>query len=108
MGTRKNWDTYEKRIALLQEKNQTLAVQLEEEQEQRQLAESMNLVEPYEYLLLAEDGYVAVYHADGKTLYAATDIQLIGLPEELQKEIREGKGITNEEQLYSFLENYSS
>ena len=65
-------------------------------------------MQPYEYVLLAEDGYVAVYHADRKTLYASTDILLINLPADLQTEITEGKIITSEEQLYSFLENYSS
>ena len=57
---------------------------------------------------MAEEGYVAVYHADRKTLYASTDILLDTLPQDLQTEITEGKLITSEEQLYSFLENYSS
>ena len=73
-----------------------------------ELAESMNLMEPCAYILLAEEGYVAVYYADEKTLYAVTDIRMDGLPEDLQAEISQGKSIRDEEQLYNFLENYTS
>ncbi len=108
MGTRKNWNSYEQRISLLQEKNESLLSQQEALEEERNLAESLNVVEPYEYILLAEDGYVAVYHADKKTLFSSTDILINRLPEDLQNEIMNGKCISNEEQLYNFLENYSS
>lgn len=70
--------------------------------------ESLSVVEPYEYVLLEEDGYVAVYLSDKKTLYASTDIRMEKLPEELQQEITEGKFIESEAALYNFLENYSS
>lgn len=104
-GTMKNWNGYEKRIALLEEKNQKLA---DTKTEVQDVKESLNVVEPYEYILLEEKGYVAVYHTDRKTLYASTDILVSELPQELQKEIEEGKYIGSEEQLYNFLENYSS
>jgi len=104
-GTLKNWNAYEKRIALLEEKNTELANAKTEAQD---VKESLNVVEPYEYILLEEKGYVAVYHTDRKTLYASTDILVSELPEELQEEIKEGKYIGSEEQLYNFLENYSS
>lgn len=104
-GTMKNWNGYEKRIALLEEKNQKLA---DTKTEVLDVKESLNVVEPYEYILLEEKGYVAVYHTDRKTLYASTDILVSELPQELQQEIEEGKYIGSEEQLYNFLENYSS
>lgn len=104
-GTIKNWNTYEKRILLLEEENTKLADTGKNEPD---VTESLNVVEPYEYILLEEKGYVAVYHTDRKTLYAATDILLSNLPEELQKEIKQGRYIGSEEELYSFLENYSS
>lgn len=72
------------------------------------LAESMKPVEPYAYVLLEEDGYVAVYHWDRKNLFSTTDISVADLPQDLQEEIREGKPIENEAQLYNFLENYTS
>lgn len=43
-----------------------------------------------------------------KTVYEYTDISLEGLPENLQKEIQNGKYIETLESLYGFLENYSS
>lgn len=104
-GTIKNWNGYEKRIALLEEKNQKLA---DTKTEVPDVKESLNVVEPYEYILLEEKGYVAVYHTDRKTLYASTDILVSELPQELQQEIEGGKYIGSEEQLYNFLENYSS
>lgn len=104
-GTVKNWNVYEKRIALLEQEKQELQ---KTGAERKNVKESLNVVEPYEYILLEEEGYVAVYHTDKKTLYASTDIQIQELPEELQKEIKEGKYIGSEEQLYSFLESYSS
>ncbi|MCI9081202.1 MAG: hypothetical protein HFI70_02570 [Lachnospiraceae bacterium] len=106
IGAKKNWNAYEQRISMLQEKNDFLLAQQKAEEE-KDLAASLT-VQPYEYVLMAEDGYVAVYHADRKTLYASTDILLDTLPQDLQTEITEGKLITSEEQLYSFLENYSS
>ena len=104
-GTLKNWNTYEKRITFLEEENTKLASRGEEKQE---VEESLNVVEPYEYILLEEKGYVVVYHTDRKTLYASTDILISELPQELQQEIKKGKYIGSEEQLYNFLENYSS
>ena len=51
---------------------------------------------------------MAVYAADRKTRYSTTGILLDELPEELRQEIQQGKVIESEEQLYNFLESYSS
>ena len=108
-GTRKNWDAYEQHIALLQQKNEALLhKQRQLEQVMSNTAESLHVIEPYAYVLLAEDGFVAVYQADRETLYATTGILLENLPDNLQQEIQDGKIISSEEQLYNFLENYSS
>lgn len=53
-------------------------------------------------------GFVAVYLKDGKTMYELTDIALSELPAEMQKEIQMGKTVESTEELYGFLENYSS
>ena len=53
-------------------------------------------------------GYVAVYLCDRTTIYEMTDIPLTELPEEVQQEVAEGKYISTAEELYAFLENYSS
>lgn len=60
------------------------------------------------FYLKEEDGYVMVYEADKKTLYEPTSIVAAQLPETLRGEILEGKYLKSQEELYSFLENYSS
>ncbi len=106
-GTQKNWDAYEQRINLLRQEKAVL-LSRQQELEKENATESLHVIAPYAYVLLAEDGFVAVYQADRETLYATTGILLENLPDSLQEEIQEGKVIDNEEQLYSFLENYSS
>lgn len=53
-------------------------------------------------------GYVIVYLSDKKTIYEVTNIPLTHLPEELMEEIKKGKYIETESELYGFLENYTS
>ncbi len=43
-----------------------------------------------------------------KTIYEFTEIPLSDLPEEVRQEIAQGKQIATAEELYAFLENYSS
>lgn len=115
-GTRKNWEGYERRIGLLQEKNEMLLARQAFLRQEEELAESLKVVEPEGeekagaegFVLLEDGGFVAVYMADRKTRYAATGILIQELPKELQAEIQEGKVLEGEEQLYNFLESYSS
>ena len=107
-GTRESLGSYEKRIELLQEKNEMLLARQEFLRQEAEVKESLKVVEPEGFVLLEEDGFVAVYEADRKTRYSTTGIQLDELPEELQQEIQQGKVIESEEQLYNFLESYSS
>ena len=51
---------------------------------------------------------VNIYREDGTTLYETTDIPVSLLPEALRQEISAGKGVATEQELYDFLENYSS
>ena len=60
------------------------------------------------YYLVEEGGVVSVYQADRTTLYETTGISMDILPEKLQEEIKDGKYVKSELELYSFLENYSS
>ena len=107
-GTRESLGSYEKRIELLQEKNEMLLARQEFLREEAEVKESLKVVEPEGFVLLEEDGFVAVYEADRKTRYSTTGILLDELPEELRQEIQQGKVIESEEQLYNFLESYSS
>ena len=45
---------------------------------------------------------------DRQTIYEMTEIPLSDLPEEVQQEIAAGKYIATRDELYGFLENYSS
>lgn len=76
--------------------------------EEKETIESGTMILPYEYVLKEEDGFVVVYYADGETLYDNTAIVVELLPWRLQQEIRGGKQVSNETELYNFLENYSS
>lgn len=60
------------------------------------------------YYLCELHGYVAVYLSDKTTIYELTEIPLTDLPEEVQQEIATGKYVETAEELYAFLENYSS
>ena len=60
------------------------------------------------YYLCEKDGCVAVYLGDRRTVYETTSISVKLLPQKLQEQIRKGKWIRSQEELYGFLENYSS
>ncbi len=51
---------------------------------------------------------MTVYLSDRTTIYEFTEIPLTDLPEELQQEVKEGKYMKTEKEIYAFLENYSS
>ncbi len=60
------------------------------------------------YYLMEVNGYIVVFLSDKKTPYEYTDIPYDELPAVLRNEIRNGKYIESVEELYGFLENYSS
>lgn len=60
------------------------------------------------YYLMAADHFIVVYLEDKQTLYMNTDILLENLSDALQAEVMQGKYVETEEELYHFLESYSS
>lgn len=64
--------------------------------------------EAYEFVLINNDNYVAVYRLPENEIYEYTDVIMDVLPADLQEEIQRGKYLRNEEELYNFLENYTS
>lgn len=60
------------------------------------------------FYLMELHGFVVVYLKDQKTIYEFTEIPVTDLPEEVQQEVSEGKYVATEQELYAFLENYSS
>ncbi len=64
--------------------------------------------EPQGYYLMVADHFIVVYREDKKTLYMNTDILLEDLDDALQAEIMQGKYMASEDEVYHFLESYSS
>lgn len=60
------------------------------------------------YYLMVADHFIVIYRQDKKTLYLSTDILLENLDDALQAEIIQGKYVETEEEVYNFLESYSS
>jgi len=61
-----------------------------------------------QFLVIEEDGYLVVYDRVNRKRYDETTIKASDLPERLQTQIIDGLYFVNEEELYAFLENYSS
>lgn len=60
------------------------------------------------FYLVNEKNYVVVYCDDLRTVYMNTNILLDSLPDALKQQIIQKKYIATEEELYNFLESYSS
>lgn len=60
------------------------------------------------FLVKEEDGYLVIYDRLAMKRYDETTIQFSELPERLQEKVIEGLYFADEEELYAFLENYSS
>ncbi|MCM1309102.1 MAG: hypothetical protein NC223_10930 [Butyrivibrio sp.] len=63
--------------------------------------------EAYVYLLGAERGYIVIFRGDG-SFYDYTDISLYSLPKDVQIEVLNTKKLTSRQELYDFLETYST
>lgn len=62
-----------------------------------------------EFVLRMVNDHVMVYRSDNiNEIFMSTGIPIEELPAETKKEILAGKEITNEQELYFFLESYSS
>ena len=67
-------------------------------------ADTLNL----HFYILAKDNKLVVYYEDLETVYLSTDIAMDSLPKDVQLEILKKKYFESEEELYNFLESYSS
>jgi hypothetical protein len=70
--------------------------------------ESMTQAASGLYCIKESNGYLVVYDTQTNEVYFETGVKISDLPEELQLEVQEGIYFSNPEELYSFLENYSS
>ena len=62
----------------------------------------------YPFYLGNDEGLITVYRTDTDEVYEYTNIVIENLPKNLQEEIQRKKYILNEEELYNFLESYTS
>ena len=60
------------------------------------------------YYVIYRQGRIVVYYSDRTTVFEYPDIRLTDLPVDLQCELLSGKEIKDDEELYRFLQNYSS
>ena len=60
------------------------------------------------FYIMEVNGEVCVFRHDKKTLYFKTGLSPEHLPAEVRYELREGKFMDNEQQVYQFIESYSS
>lgn len=102
-------DEYNKAPALSDKEKGFVEAQLEEfSPEKIVVRKHYKPLEKGIFYLKSEENFVVVYYSDLSTVYMYTDIVMDHLPEDTQKEIMEGKKIDSLENLYSFLESYTS
>lgn len=100
------------RFGAIRQKNEplpeeTLVAEFESE-ETIMSTESMAIREPYEYVLVLKDGFLVVYLKDKKTVLFETNIREEDLNENILKRLEAGVYLTDDKELYDFLESYSS
>lgn len=62
----------------------------------------------YKYIIYQDGERLTVYESDSLTVFMETDILVDELPEDMREQLKLGVGISTEEELYDFLESYSS
>ncbi len=60
------------------------------------------------FYMVSKDNKLVVYYEDMETVFLTTDISMENLPENVRLEILNKKYFESEEELYNFLESYSS
>ena len=60
------------------------------------------------FYIVSKDNMLVVYYEDMETVFLTTEISMDRLPESVQLEILQKKYFETEEELYNFLESYSS
>lgn len=96
------------------EKEQDLAAATEEmpaetdTEKELKTTESLAVYEPYAYIIKQKDGILVVYQSDGITEFFETNIRIRDLNEDMVKKLENGIQFSDDQELYAFLESYSS
>ena len=93
---------------LLVPENKTDKISNSETQMQEFTKEIGLTQEYYAYIIFERDGRLSVYYGDNETLYMETGILKEYLPEELREELKVGIRFATQDELFDFLESYSS
>lgn len=64
--------------------------------------------EKKEYLLVSEDGFLLVFGNNAREICLYTHIPITDFPEEEQEKLREGIWFSQMEEIYNYLESYTS
>lgn len=78
------------------------------ESTQEMTTESMAVQQEYQFLILERNGMLVVYDKTGNTILLETGIQTKHLDAQTMDLLENGIPITDEGELYDFLESYSS
>lgn len=62
----------------------------------------------YSYMIYQDGERLTVYKADSTTVFMETNILVDQLPDDVQEQLKMGIGFQTEDDLYDFLESYSS
>ena len=100
----------------VEEKENTPEIQMAEETEMAEMTEVaeektteiMNVQEPYEFLILEQNGVLVVYDDTGSTVIFETNITTQHMDAQTLELLQEGIKVTDESELYALLESYSS
>ena len=96
------------------EKEQDLAAATEEmpaetdTEKELKTTESLAVYEPYAYIIKQKDGILVAYKSDGITEFFETNIRIRDLNEDMVKKLENGIRFSDDQELYAFLESYSS
>ena len=96
------------------EKEQDLAAATEEmpaetdTEKELKTTESLDVYESYAYVIKQKDGILVVYQSDGITEFFETNIRIRDLNEDMVKKLENGIRFSDDQELYAFLESYSS
>lgn len=77
-------------------------------EENTQSITSSNEYTMYYFYAKNDNGRISIYDVKTQTLYMETGIEIFLLPQEMQKELESGIYFKTEQELFDFLESYSS
>ena len=89
-------------------RNKPVEIQSTEDESLEMALESAKSQEFYAYIIFDREGSLSVYYGDNETLYMETGIITKTLPMEIQEKAKEGIRFGTLEELFDFLESYSS